>query len=134
MPATPFVPSYFSLIFVWYKTYVRGRWLGQELNRGDSTTLINHKHPHVILSFPFPLFFGINVLDILQIKSVLFSCLDKNKFYHTHNCLVCPLAKQTRLSFSLSQISSQTPFENYMLIFGVVTTLHLFLGFDISSP
>ena len=42
--------------------------------------------------------------------SVLFSSLD-NKFCCTHNCSVCLLAKQTRLPFLLSKLSSQIPFE-----------------------
>lgn len=42
---------------------------------------------------------------------MLFPFFDKNKFCITHNCLVCPLAKQTRLPFSLSKISSQSYFE-----------------------
>lgn len=43
--------------------------------------------------------------------STLFSSLDKNNFCDANNCLVCPLAKQTRLPFSLSKISSKSPFE-----------------------
>ena len=42
---------------------------------------------------------------------LLFPLLSSNNFSFDNNCTVCPMAKQTRLPFPLSSISTHAPFD-----------------------
>lgn len=91
------------------------KMIGMEIERGGLYYLETSRKP-VATQLPQPFSrhnFSTNVLAILRYEyAFFFSQLDTSiKFCAVSDCVICPLAKQTRFKFPLSSIHTSSPFE-----------------------